>query len=140
MRMSFIALLAVCATLAVAQQTLPRMTTVEPPTGKVGDVLTVAGENLDKPAVTKLFLTDGKNDLEVEVTEQANRTSRSNSGSRRGQGRAVQLDDSHGRQGRQVYRTAGQTNCRVRTCRASSTWWLRPSEIWKTSRSGRSAF
>ena len=68
--MSFIALLAVCATLAVAQQPLPRMTTVEPPNGKVGDVLTVAGENLDKPGVTKLFLTDGKNDLEVEITEQ----------------------------------------------------------------------
>lgn len=70
MRMSFIALFAVCATLAVAQQTLPRMTTVEPPNGKVGDVLTVAGENLDKPVVAKLFLTDGKNDLEVEMTEQ----------------------------------------------------------------------
>jgi hypothetical protein len=68
--MSFIALLAVCASLAVAQQALPRMTTIEPPNGKVGDVLTVAGENLDKPGVTKLFLTDGKNDLEVEVTEQ----------------------------------------------------------------------
>ncbi len=71
MKMSFIiALLAVCASFAVAQQALPRMTTVEPPNGKAGDVLTVAGENLDKPSVTKLFLTDGKNDLEVEVTEQ----------------------------------------------------------------------
>ena len=71
MKMSFIiALCAACAMLAVAQQALPRMTTVEPANGKAGDVLTVAGENLDKPAVTKLFLTDGKNDLEVEMTEQ----------------------------------------------------------------------
>src|SRR5271155_2856635 len=70
MNMSFIALLVACASLAVAQPALPRMTTVDPPNGKVGDVLTAAGENLDKPGVTKLFLTDGKNDLEVEVTEQ----------------------------------------------------------------------
>jgi hypothetical protein len=71
MKLSFIALLMFLAALALAQQAMPRMTTIEPPNGKAGDVLTVAGENLAKPAVDKLYLTDGKNDLQVEVTEQA---------------------------------------------------------------------
>ena len=71
MKLSFIALLAFAALFAQAQQTMPRMTTVEPPNGKSGDVLTVAGENLAKPDVDKLYLTDGKNDVEVQMTEQA---------------------------------------------------------------------
>jgi len=76
MKLSFIALLTLLSSLTLssttmfAQQTMPRMTTVEPPNGKAGDVLTVAGENLDKPGVAKLYLTDGKNDLPVEMTEQ----------------------------------------------------------------------
>jgi hypothetical protein len=56
---------------AIAQQTMPRMTTVEPGNGKIGDLLTAAGENLDKTLVEQVFLTDGKNDLKVEMTEQA---------------------------------------------------------------------
>lgn len=71
MKLSFIALLTLFAAIALAQQAMPRMTTVEPGNGKVGDVLTVAGENLDKSSVVKLYLTDGKNDLEVQMTEQA---------------------------------------------------------------------
>jgi hypothetical protein len=71
MKLSFIALLTLAASIACAQQAMPRITTVEPPNGKKGDVLTAAGENLAKPDVDKLYLTDGKNDLEVEVTEQA---------------------------------------------------------------------
>jgi hypothetical protein len=71
MKLSFIALLLLSATIAFTQQAMPRMTTVEPGNGKAGDELTVAGENLDKAAVTKLYLTDGKNDLEVQMTEQA---------------------------------------------------------------------
>ena len=54
-----------------AQEAFPRMTSVEPPNGKVGDVLNVAGENLGKANVAQVFLTDGKNDFKVEVTEQA---------------------------------------------------------------------
>ncbi|MGH9659633.1 MAG: IPT/TIG domain-containing protein [Bryobacteraceae bacterium] len=69
MKLSFVAALLAAASLA--QQPMPRMTTVEPPNGKVGDILTVAGENLAKPPVEKVYLTDGKNDIEVEVTEQA---------------------------------------------------------------------
>ena len=77
MKLSFVALLISLAALALAQQAMPRMTTVDPPNGKAGDVLTVAGENLAKPAVDKLYLTDGKNDLEVQVTEQADTSSNS---------------------------------------------------------------
>ncbi len=71
MRHSFIAiLLAVVCVAALAQQSMPRMTSVEPATGKSGDVIVVAGENLTKEAVAKVYLTDGTNDIQVQVTEQ----------------------------------------------------------------------
>jgi hypothetical protein len=71
MRLSFAALLLLAAGLAAsAQSTMPRMTGVDPGNGKVGDVITAAGENLDKALVAKVYLTDGKNDVAVEVTEQ----------------------------------------------------------------------
>jgi hypothetical protein len=47
------------------------MTGVEPGNGKAGDVLTAAGENLEKANVVEVYLTDGKNDLRVDVTEQS---------------------------------------------------------------------
>jgi len=71
MRMSFIALLTLFASLAVGQEAAPRMTSVEPDNGKVGDELTITGENLTKVVVAKLYLTDGKNDTEVQITDQA---------------------------------------------------------------------
>ena len=76
MRASFVSV-ALVAAFAIAasvfaQQAMPRMTTVEPPNGKAGDVLTVSGENLEEANVAELFLTDGnpKNDLKVSITEQ----------------------------------------------------------------------
>jgi nitrous oxidase accessory protein NosD len=54
-----------------AQQTMPRMTNVEPDTAKAGDVLTVSGEHLDKGEVVELYLTDGKKDTKVQMTEQS---------------------------------------------------------------------
>jgi len=67
-----IALVAVAAAPQLAGQApMPRMTSVEPTNGKVGDVLTVTGENLDKQNVAEIYLTDGKNDWRVAVTEQA---------------------------------------------------------------------
>jgi hypothetical protein len=54
-----------------AQQAMPRMTSVEPANGKIGDVLTVSGENLHKTNVSKVYITDGKIDWQVEVTDQA---------------------------------------------------------------------
>ena len=72
MRMSFIApVLVMFGFVLAAQQSMPRMTTVEPANGKVGDVLVVAGENLEKAAVKEVYLTVGNTDLKVEVTEQA---------------------------------------------------------------------
>ena len=65
-----LAALPILALTAWAQSVMPRMTSVEPGNGKVGDVLTVAGENLEKKNVAEIYLTDGKNDLPVPVTEQ----------------------------------------------------------------------
>lgn len=63
--------LALSAFTLYAQQTMPRMTGVEPDTGKSGDVLTVSGEHLDKGEVTEVYLTDGKKDTKVHITEQS---------------------------------------------------------------------
>ena len=71
MKLSFIVpLLAAVMLVVFAQQTMPRMSTVEPGNGKAGDVVTVAGENLQKDSVAKVYLTDGKNDFEVQIVEQ----------------------------------------------------------------------
>jgi hypothetical protein len=71
MKLSFvIALLLAASFAALGQQAMPRMTSADPQNGKVGDVIAVAGENLQKDAVDKVYLTDGKNDFQVEVTEQ----------------------------------------------------------------------
>ncbi|MGO9970632.1 MAG: IPT/TIG domain-containing protein [Bryobacteraceae bacterium] len=71
MRLSLIACLLLGAgVVAFAQQPMPRMTSVDPLNGKIGDVIAVTGENLQKDTVAKVFLTDGKNDIPVEVSEQ----------------------------------------------------------------------
>jgi hypothetical protein len=71
MKLSFVVSLLVAASfVAYAQQPMPRMTSVDPLNGKQGDVIVVTGENLQKDAVSKVYLTDGKNDIPVEVLEQ----------------------------------------------------------------------
>ena len=71
MKLSLMVPLLLAASFAAwAQQAMPRMTSVDPMNGKGGDVIAVTGENLQKDAVAKVFLTDGKNDIPVEVTEQ----------------------------------------------------------------------
>ena len=71
MRLSGISWLIVAAGWVLcAQQANPRMVSVDPPSGKKGDIISVTGENLQKDQVAKVFLTDGKNDTPVEVTEQ----------------------------------------------------------------------
>jgi hypothetical protein len=72
MKISFVGLVVVAACLAgYAQQAVsPSIDTVDPPNGKVGTVITATGQNLQKAAVAKLYLTDGKNDIQVDVTEQ----------------------------------------------------------------------
>jgi len=46
------------------------MNSVDPGTGRAGDEIVVAGENLEKALVAKVYLTDEKIDTIVEVTEQ----------------------------------------------------------------------
>jgi hypothetical protein len=70
MKLSFVASLLLAASAVYAQQAMPRMTAVEPQNGKIGDVIVVSGENLQKDAVAKVYLTDGKNDFEVAVSDQ----------------------------------------------------------------------
>jgi hypothetical protein len=71
MKLSFLLSLAAAACLLVhAQEAMPRMTSVDPFSGKVGDLVTVSGENLDKPNVEKVYLVDDKTDLVCEITEQ----------------------------------------------------------------------
>ena len=70
MRLSLIVLLLLFAGTAAFGQAMPRMTSAEPTNGKTGDVIAVAGENLTKEAVAKVYLTDGSHDHEVEITEQ----------------------------------------------------------------------
>jgi IPT/TIG domain-containing protein len=71
MKLSFVVSLLMAASFtAYAQQTMPRMTSVDPLNGKKGDVIVVTGENLQKDLVAKVFLTDGKNDIPVEIVEQ----------------------------------------------------------------------
>jgi hypothetical protein len=70
MKLSLIVPLLVASFASYGQQAMPRMSSVEPTSAKKGDVVAVTGENLDKDVVAKVFLTDGKNDTPVEVTEQ----------------------------------------------------------------------
>jgi len=71
MKLSFaISLLVAASFAAYAQTAMPRMASVDPMNGKIGDVLVVTGENLTKESVAKLYLTDGTNDVQVDMMEQ----------------------------------------------------------------------
>ncbi len=48
-----------------------RITAVEPDSGKAGEIALAKGENLDKDVVADLYLTDGKNDTKVVITERS---------------------------------------------------------------------
>jgi len=71
MKLSVIApLMVLAAGVLYAQQAMPRMTGVDPDTGKAGDVVTISGEHLDKGEVIEVYLTDEKKDTKVQITEQ----------------------------------------------------------------------
>lgn len=53
-----------------AQSGMPLISSVEPASGKVGDVLSIQGVNLGPDNVAALYLTDGNADLKVPVIEQ----------------------------------------------------------------------
>jgi len=73
----FVSLLVAASFAAYAQSATPRMTSVDPDSGKRGDIITVTGENIGRSHVAKLYLTDGgdgKNDVEVQIVEQTDTT------------------------------------------------------------------
>jgi hypothetical protein len=52
------------------QSAMPMMTSVEPASGKAGDVLNVQGTNLGQDHVAALFLTAGEADIKAQIIEQ----------------------------------------------------------------------
>jgi len=52
------------------QAAIPTMTSVEPGSGKVGDVLSIQGANLGPDFIAALYLTDGTTDVKVPILEQ----------------------------------------------------------------------
>lgn len=58
------------AILLYAFQELPRCTSLEPDTAKAGATVSIKGENLNKNSIAEVYLTDGKNDTKVTVSEQ----------------------------------------------------------------------
>jgi hypothetical protein len=64
-------LLAALAASLVAWDAFPRIVTVDPDTGKTGDVVSAKGENLGKAAIADLYLTDGTHDTKVKIAEQS---------------------------------------------------------------------
>jgi hypothetical protein len=50
---------------------LPMMSSIEPASGKIGDVITVRGSYLGKDTVAALYLTDGTIDTKVTIVQQS---------------------------------------------------------------------
>jgi hypothetical protein len=53
-----------------AFQGMPRCTAVDPDTAKVGDMVNVTCDNVDKAAFAGVYLTDGSNDTKIAVKDQ----------------------------------------------------------------------
>jgi hypothetical protein len=60
-----------CVVAALAYEGFPRIQSVDPETGKIGDTASAKGENLGKAYVGDLFLTDGTNDTKLDMVSQA---------------------------------------------------------------------
>jgi len=71
MKTTFVVGLVCLALVVVYGQALPRCSTLEPDTGKTGDVISVKGENLDKKSTADLYLTDGSKDTKVAMDAQS---------------------------------------------------------------------
>ena len=63
-------LLLLCLVQFVGAQNLPKVTAVDPGTGKVNDNVTLTGENLGKATVSAVFLSDDKDDYKATLVEQ----------------------------------------------------------------------
>lgn len=67
----WIVLLLLCAAPAGGQTAgLPMMNSVDPASGKPGDLVTARGSRLGPEDVVAVFLTDGNVDIRVEIVEQ----------------------------------------------------------------------
>jgi hypothetical protein len=55
----------------VSAQGTPKVTGVDPSSGKVNDSVTVMGESLDKGSVVGVFLSDDKTDYKATIVNQA---------------------------------------------------------------------
>lgn len=66
-----LALAFVSATSVFSQESMPRLASVEPASGKIGAEIVVTGENVGKQQVAELFFTDGTNDIKVAMSDQA---------------------------------------------------------------------
>lgn len=71
MRIWLVVTLLCIAVALYAFQALPRCTSVDPDTAKVGDVISVKGENLDKKSSADVYLTDGSKDTKAAISEQS---------------------------------------------------------------------
>lgn len=56
--------------LLLAASGVPMMRSVDRDEAKRGDIVAVSGENLGKANISELYLTNGKDDFKVEITEQ----------------------------------------------------------------------
>lgn len=65
-----IAAIFIISLIPAAAQTNSRITSVDPTSGKVNDSVTVTGDGLAKATVSKVFLSDDKNDYPATVTDQ----------------------------------------------------------------------
>ncbi len=68
-RFPAVTVILLAVSLLLAQES-PRLTAIEPPSGKPGDTVTATGENLDKSKVVAVFLSDARSDYKVKVLEQ----------------------------------------------------------------------
>jgi IPT/TIG domain len=59
-----------CSAMAWAQAG-PKLTGVDPTSGKAGDAVTIAGENLGKDAVNSVLVSDEQRDYPAEIVSQA---------------------------------------------------------------------
>jgi hypothetical protein len=66
-----LALALVFPALVLAASGVPMMRTLDKDEVVRGDTVVVSGENLGKANIAELYLTDGKNDVKVSITEQS---------------------------------------------------------------------
>lgn len=74
MKISFLSILLLIVLAIPVSSQAPRMawmTSVEPDSGKAGDILTVHGSRLDKENVAALYMTNGEVDIKVMILEQS---------------------------------------------------------------------